>query len=612
MKFKFSVFFLLLLVCNSSHSDDLNTSYKDGANEAKQLKNKGQGSLTTASPNETIPGYNSNPQQSNYYGGVKGNSSSLDAAKQSVPGSNEAYNEVVSSGKTNPSPTISSDANYIKAGTDTEKNAESLIGNTGNGGSDCKDVTVNKSTFTNYTCHAQPYTESSCTRSASIGGHWETVDRDEQYTINSDSIDKYQSGRYYISHLTGLPNGVITNVNFNYSFPSRKSHHKDRWLVRVAFANNYYEMYNRSGSSSNGSGYVINDGSLTLTYSNKGDGSGYKIASGEIHFTAVLTIHIHSRKYVPEIVWGDDCGDVKNSGGAISDSVCNDAGGDRSVVVEGNTYTQHADCWSYQDTYVVGNDDSSGDCSDLSKNSNCTVASHSCTEQAAGKCTEDTVTYQCETKNASMGKICGGEYFCQSGDCQDTTGNGDSGFAQSVSELAALASAADDVKGDSMTVHAFTGDPVSCRKAMAGFSDCCKSSGWGQSVALAHCNSEEKAIGKAKAKKIVVKIGTTCAKKVLGGCIQKKEVYCQFQGKLARIIQEQGRRDQLGISFGSAKNPDCRGVTVDELQRINFDKIDYSDFYSELESKENLPNNQQTIDQIKAKINSQVNTMKGK
>jgi len=602
----------LFLISNYSHSDDLNTSYKEGEAQAKSLKSQGQGSLSSASPETTIPGYTSNPNETKYYGGVKGNSTSLDAEKQNVPNNNEVYNQVVTSQRSNPIPTISPNSNFIKTGTDAENNAESIAGKTSDGGSDCKDVTVNKSTFNNFTCHAQPYTESSCTRSASIGGHWEVIDRDEHYTINSDSIDKFQSGRYYISHLTGLPNGTITQVKFNYSFPRRHKHHKDRWLVRVSFANNTYFMYESSGSLTTGSGATINDGSLTLTYSNKGDGSGYKIASGEIHFTADLTIHTHSRKYIPEIVWSDDCGALKQSGGAISDSVCNDAGGERSVIVEGNTYTQKADCWSYQDTYVVGNNDSSGDCAEYSKNANCTVASHSCTDSAAGKCTEDTITYQCETKNSSMGKICGGQYFCQTGDCQDTQGNGDSGFAQSVSELAALASAADDVKGDSMTVHAFTGDPVSCRKAMAGFSDCCKNSGWGQSVALAHCNSQEKAIGKAKAKKIVVKIGTTCAKKVLGGCIQKKEVYCQFQGKLAKIIQEQGRKGQLGISFGSAKHPDCRGVTVDELQKINFDKIDYSDFYSELESKENLPNNQQTIDQIKAKINSQVNTMKGK
>jgi conjugal transfer mating pair stabilization protein TraN len=98
-----------------------------------------------------------------------------------------------------------------------------------------------------------------------------------------------------------------------------------------------------------------------------------------------------------------------------------------------------------------------------------------------------------------------------------------------------------------------------CRKAFAGFSNCCKDSGWGQSAGLAACDDEEKAIGKAKAKKITVSVGERCDRKVLGACIQKSQVYCVFDGKLARIIQEQGRRDQLGVKFGSGDSPNCRG-----------------------------------------------------
>ena len=60
-----------------------------------------------------------------------------------------------------------------------------------------------------------------------------------------------------------------------------------------------------------------------------------------------------------------------------------------------------------------------------------------------------------------------------------------------------------------------------------------------------------------------------------------------------RVIQEQGRK-QLGLSFGTAKNPDCRGLNLEEIQRINWDKIDWSevikDFKEEAENsiKENF------------------------
>nr|WP_255479115.1 conjugal transfer protein TraN [Arsenophonus endosymbiont of Aphis craccivora] len=54
------------------------------------------------------------------------------------------------------------------------------------------------------------------------------------------------------------------------------------------------------------------------------------------------------------------------------------------------------------------------------------------------------------------------------------------------------------------------------RKTAIGFSNCCKSIGWGHDIGLASCDSEEKAIGKAKEKGLVVDVGEFCAEDVLG------------------------------------------------------------------------------------------------
>lgn len=89
-----------------------------------------------------------------------------------------------------------------------------------------------------------------------------------------------------------------------------------------------------------------------------------------------------------------------------------------------------------------------------------------------------------------------------------------------------------------------------------------KDSGWGQDIGLAKCSSDEKALAKAKSNKLTVSVGEFCSKKVLGVCLEKKRSYCQFDSKLAQIVQQQGRNGQLRISFGSAKHPDCRGITV--------------------------------------------------
>ena len=49
-------------------------------------------------------------------------------------------------------------------------------------------------------------------------------------------------------------------------------------------------------------------------------------------------------------------------------------------------------------------------------------------------------------------------------------------------------------------------------------------------------------------------------------------------------------RGQLGLSFGKAKSPDCRGLSPEELQRINFERIDYSDYYNDIQAKTTLLN----------------------
>ncbi|QLK88752.1 hypothetical protein E3U36_12035 (plasmid) [Arsenophonus endosymbiont of Aphis craccivora] len=65
-------------------------------------------------------------------------------------------------------------------------------------------------------------------------------------------------------------------------------------------------------------------------------------------------------------------------------------------------------------------------------------------------------------------------------------------------------------------ISAFTGKPMAFRKTAIGFSNCCKSIGWGHDIGLASCDSEEKAIGKAKEKGLVVDVGEFCAEDVLG------------------------------------------------------------------------------------------------
>lgn len=57
---------------------------------------------------------------------------------------------------------------------------------------------------------------------------------------------------------------------------------------------------------------------------------------------------------------------------------------------------------------------------------------------------------------------------------------------------------------------------------------------------------------------------------------QKKRHYCCFNSKLARVAQV-GARAQLGIDFGNSDALNCRALTVAEIQRVDWGRIDFSE-----------------------------------
>jgi conjugal transfer mating pair stabilization protein TraN len=105
-----------------------------------------------------------------------------------------------------------------------------------------------------------------------------------------------------------------------------------------------------------------------------------------------------------------------------------------------------------------------------------------------------------------------------------------------------------------------------------------------------------------KGKRLCRQIGTYCKKKFLGVCLVKMTTYCCFGTKLSRLIQEQGR-GQLGISWGTAENPQCQGLTVEQLSRIDFSTVDLSEIFEDMMANFKQPDvskiQEQTAHQLK-------------
>jgi len=92
-------------------------------------------------------------------------------------------------------------------------------------------------------------------------------------------------------------------------------------------------------------------------------------------------------------------------------------------------------------------------------------------------------------------------------------------------------------------------------------------------------------------------VGTYCAEKFAGQCIRKKTTFCCYDSKIAKIIQEQGK-GQLGLGFGSPQQPQCQGLTPEQLSKIDFGKVNFSDIFQDIAASTKVPNVQKITEGI--------------
>lgn len=93
---------------------------------------------------------------------------------------------------------------------------------------------------------------------------------------------------------------------------------------------------------------------------------------------------------------------------------------------------------------------------------------------------------------------------------------------------------------------------------------------------LMSCSQAEQLLALHKGANLSTFVDETCSKKVLGTCIQYVDEYCSFNSVLSEIINIQGKT-QLGVPIAG-----CGGLTPDQLQQIDFTKIDFGPFEQEI------------------------------
>lgn len=585
---------------------DSNSDYRAGSDFAHQIQGQGTGSIQGFNPQDSIPGYNANPDETKYYGGVTaGGDSGLknDGTTQWATG--ETGKTITESFMNKPKDILSPDAPFIETGRDVINRADSIVGNTGQ---QCSAQEINRSEFTNYTCERDTTVEEYCTRTASITGDWKETTEVKTYTLTAFSFSRNE--KLIVFSVTAPEAGIIRSASLNVTTQNYL------WNSGARFMNSTFNMtWNSTITLSGATGMTLSKGQVLSGISCSGNGycTGTlddrifnELTSGRTRLTLTLVMQVKDREWIPRVEWVESC-PFNKVDGVLKGTECTEPGGTKTGIMEGKPWSLTEACWAYRDNYVTQSADN-GTCQAYVDNPACTLAARQCAFSSdEGTCLHEYATYSCESKTAGKVMICGGDVFCLDGECDKAQSGKSNDFGEAVSQLAALAAAGKDVAAlNGVDVRAFTGQAKFCRKAAAGFSNCCKDGGWGQDVGLAQCNSEEKALGKAKKDKLTVSVGEFCSKKVLGVCLQKKRSYCQFDSKLAQIVQQQGRNGQLHISFGSSKHPDCRGITVDELQNIKFDQLDFTNFYEDLMNNQKIPDSGALTEKVKEQIADQL------
>ncbi|WP_172455801.1 conjugal transfer protein TraN [Vibrio mediterranei] len=263
----------------------------------------------------------------------------------------------------------------------------------------------------------------------------------------------------------------------------------------------------------------------------------------------------------------------------------------------------YKDCWRYKEEYSCLSDNTASTCDTIDQ-TKCTVSKTECLVTGHnGICTSTAYTYTCQEKTSDKDVIsCGDQIFCMGDDCYDTSYEPNNEFGLAAAYLNAAVQAGTEVDSE-FDIDIFTAHKSTCTQYPLNTVDCCDDSGWANG-SITGCSNEDKALISERKAKLTHFVGTYCSKELplFGTCIEYKQSYCTYSSMLARLVQEGGRL-QLGRGWGSAENPDCKGMTPDELVSLDFTKIDFTEYIEQLQTT--------TIDteEIAKKVEDKINGM---
>ncbi|MDC6786702.1 conjugal transfer protein TraN, partial [Escherichia coli] len=70
-----------------------------------------------------------------------------------------------------------------------------------------------------------------------------------------------------------------------------------------------------------------------------------------VQVTITLTLDVEVTEHKPSVEWVETC-PFNKAEEVLQGSQCMEAGGNRTINIDGKTYTVYSDCWAWKDTYL--------------------------------------------------------------------------------------------------------------------------------------------------------------------------------------------------------------------------------------------------------------------
>lgn len=535
----------------------------DGKAFAAEVAKQAQAAAKQAPTAESVPNFSGSPSQSTLFD----DPDTIARAAASAATSHEGYQAVRSSLDRRPRIPVADIEAAIARGQAVADDPMAYVSGMGLGGGQgsCRELPPSTA--------SAGYYEATCNDGLALEQKTESC----PITLNV-SITRSTKYRYWCSHINAAFNGVDGCVLFENASCETTGWHDGRCLVPVRQPNG------------------------RIWCAEPGEPVQELLCSAQVPGATLLGTETQNR--ITERRDESACAGLSSDAACTaSPEVCTSSD-PVTRIIDGVAVTRP--CWAWDREYQCNRTFPAQDCHELEANQSCSFVREECLTDEIPCPTVERI-YRCPMPAGPTGEkqyICDGDIYCIGGECETINRQPNDEFKEAAVALNAAAQAGREFDPENLTL--FKGTRDTCRKKVFGLLNCCAGKAFpllpGASLLVQMgCNREEVLLHQRDAQGLCAYVGSYCSDSVLGVCVTKKKVYCCFESKLSRILQEQGRV-QLNKPWAKPKSEQCLGFTVDEFARLDLSRMDFSEVYAEFQDAAKLPEELSTVSAMQQKI----------